>query len=104
MTLPPLPEWTKMDGLGGLVPSEIRVAMRAYGAACAAAERESMIADGWRQCAKGQRTTQFCGQLEAAVAADRERITAMFDAEHEQLQRPQTAAYYARVIRAQEKL
>jgi hypothetical protein len=26
----------------------------------AAAERNRMIADGWRQCAQGQRTTQFC--------------------------------------------
>jgi hypothetical protein len=32
----------------------------------AAAERERMIADGWRQCAKGQKTTQWCAQ-----AADR---------------------------------
>lgn len=31
-----------------------------------------MIADGWRQCAKGQRTTQFCGQLQKAVEAERE--------------------------------
>ena len=40
MTLPPLPEWTRMDDLGGLVPSDIRVSMRAYGEACALAERE----------------------------------------------------------------
>jgi hypothetical protein len=32
----------------------------------AAAERSRMIADGWRQCAQGQRTTQWCAQ-----AADR---------------------------------
>jgi hypothetical protein len=31
-----------------------------------------MIRDGWRQCAEGQKTTQFCGQLEAAVKAERE--------------------------------
>jgi hypothetical protein len=35
-------------------------------------ERINMKIDGWRQCAKGQRTTQFCGQLEVAVAAERE--------------------------------
>jgi hypothetical protein len=39
----PLPEWTKQDDLGGLVPSEIRTSMRAYGAACAAAERARVI-------------------------------------------------------------
>ncbi len=30
----------------------------------AAAERSRMIADGWRQCAQGQKTTQFCGMVE----------------------------------------
>jgi pantothenate kinase-related protein Tda10 len=39
----------------------------------AAAERERMKSEGWRQCAEGQRTTQYCGQLEAAVNAERER-------------------------------
>jgi len=34
---------------------------------------EDMIAEGYRWCAKGQRTTQFCGQLEAAVKAERNR-------------------------------
>ena len=38
----------------------------------AAAERESMTKDGWRRCAVGQRTTQFCGMLEDAVKAERE--------------------------------
>jgi hypothetical protein len=28
--------------------------------------------NGWRQCAVGQKTTQFCGMLEAAVQAERE--------------------------------
>ena len=36
------------------------------------AEREAMQANGWRQCAVGQRTTQFCGQVEQAVVAERE--------------------------------
>lgn len=34
---------------------------------------EQMRAEGWRQCAKGQHTSQFCGQLEAAVLAERQR-------------------------------
>ena len=38
----------------------------------AAAERERMVADGWRQCAVGQSTTQFC--------AEAERIRAMGNA------------------------
>ena len=42
-------------------------------AALVAAEKEQqMLRDGWRQCAKGQRTTQYCGLLDAAVEAERE--------------------------------
>ena len=48
-----------------------------FAALVAAAERINMKIDGWRQCAKGQRTTQFCGQLEVAVAAEREAIKAI---------------------------
>ena len=47
-------------------------ALERFAALVAAAEREKMQQDGWRQCAVGQRTTQFCGQLEQAVAAERE--------------------------------
>jgi hypothetical protein len=43
-----------------------------FAALVAAAERERMKSEGWRQCAKGQRTTQFCGMLEDTVAAERE--------------------------------
>jgi hypothetical protein len=39
----------------------------------AAAERERMITEGYRQCAEGQSTTQYCGLLEAAVKAERTR-------------------------------
>lgn len=40
--------------------------------AIAAAERTRMIADGWRQCAQGQKTSQFCGMVEQARAEERE--------------------------------
>jgi hypothetical protein len=43
-----------------------------FAALVAAAERERMKSEGWRQCAKGQRTTQYCGLLEDAVQAERE--------------------------------
>lgn len=33
---------------------------------------DEMVRLGWRQCAEGQSTTQFCGLLEAAVKAERE--------------------------------
>jgi len=38
-----------------------------FAALVTAAERERMKSEGWRQCAKGQRTTQYCGLLEDAV-------------------------------------
>ena len=48
----------------------------------AAAEKErQMIRDGYRQCANGQRTTQFCGLLDAAVKAEREACAKLFDGE-----------------------
>lgn len=43
-------------------------------------ERSRMIADGWRQCAQGQRTTQWCGAAEAAIAAEREACAKVCDA------------------------
>lgn len=33
---------------------------------------DEMVRLGWRQCAEGQRVTQHCGLLEAAVKAERE--------------------------------
>ena len=33
---------------------------------------KEMIKDGWRQCAKGQHTTQFCGMAEKAREEERE--------------------------------
>ena len=35
----------------------------------AALYEQQMIRDGWRQCAEGQRTTQFCATAEAAIRA-----------------------------------
>jgi hypothetical protein len=43
-----------------------------FAALVAAAERDRMKSEGWRQCAEGQRTTQYCGLLEEAVKAERE--------------------------------
>ena len=41
--------------------------------------KREMIRDGWRQCAKGQRTTQFCALTEEAVRAEREACARMVD-------------------------
>lgn len=43
-----------------------------FAALVATAKEQQMRADGWRHCAQGQRTTQFCGLTEHAIAAERE--------------------------------
>jgi hypothetical protein len=43
-----------------------------FAALVAAAERERMKSEGWRQCAEDQHTTQYCGLLEDSVKAERE--------------------------------
>ncbi len=68
--------------------------------------KREMIRDGWRQCAEGQKTTQFCAQLEAAVAAEREacaKEATAFGREHPvQIQDSirETAKSIAKCIRA----
>lgn len=42
-------------------------------------QHEDMLAEGYRFCAKGQRTTQFCRQLEEAVKAEREACAQVCD-------------------------
>ena len=39
-----------------------------FAALVAAAERTRMISEGWRQCAQGQRTSQWCAQAEDRLA------------------------------------
>ena len=46
----------------------------------AAAVEQHLIDSGYRHCAEGQLTTQFCGQLEAAVKAEREACALVCDA------------------------
>jgi hypothetical protein len=43
-----------------------------FAALVAAAKREHMISDGWRQCAQGQRTSQHCAVAEQARRDERE--------------------------------
>lgn len=45
----------------------------AYSRICAGEDEAEVLAEfGYRRCAVNQRTTQFCGLLEAAVEAERE--------------------------------
>jgi hypothetical protein len=48
----------------------------------AEAERDRMISEGWRQCAEGQSTTQYCGLLEDAVKAEREAWAKMDEVDY----------------------
>ena len=46
---------------------------------------EHLKSQGYRQCAVGQRTTQFCGMVEKAVKAEREacaQIAKQWDIDH----------------------
>ncbi|CAB4139915.1 hypothetical protein UFOVP408_26 [uncultured Caudovirales phage] len=45
----------------------------------AALVEQQLIASGYRKCAAGQRTSQFCGQLEQAVLAEREACAKVCD-------------------------
>lgn len=60
----------------GFQTHELSPSMRDFANRIAYDARQKLLAelqaDGWRQCAKGQHTTQFCGQLEDAVKAERE--------------------------------
>ena len=58
------------------------------------AEREALIADGWRRCAVGQRDTQHCGLVEEARAQERQRIVALI---HEHIVRWQSGEYFGHV-------
>ena len=49
-------------------------------AAFSALIKQHLIQEGYRQCAQGQRTTQFCGLLEAAVRLEREACAQRLDA------------------------
>jgi hypothetical protein len=52
-----------------------------FAALVAAAERNRMIADGWRQCAQGQKTTQHCGMAEQVRAEEREACARVCETE-----------------------
>jgi len=44
-----------------------------FAALVAAAERDRMISEGWRLCAQGQKTSQFCAVAEQVRQKEREK-------------------------------
>lgn len=55
--------------------------------------QELMVKDGWRQCAKGQATTQYCGIAEQARLEEREACAQL--AESMELERPSGSSMYS---------
>jgi hypothetical protein len=55
--------------------------LEVFAALVAAAEREHMISEGWRQCAQGQRTSQHCAVAEQARRDEREACAGLCDSE-----------------------
>ena len=74
-------DFIRADMESGFQTHELSPSMRDFANRIAYDARQKLLAelqaDGWRQCAKGQNTTQFCGQLEAAVLAEREACAAL---------------------------
>ena len=69
-------------GLVGLKQGGVLENFERFAALVAAEKEQQMIRDGWRQCAEGQKTTQYCGLLDAAVKAEREacaKVAESFD-------------------------
>jgi hypothetical protein len=50
-----------------------------FAALVAAAERDRMISEGWRQCAQGQKTSQFCAVAEAIRQEEREKCAKLLE-------------------------
>jgi hypothetical protein len=65
-----------------------------FAALVAAAERNRMIADGWRQCAQGQRTSQHCAVAEQAWEAAYEACARVCDAVAESANKAAVAGQY----------
>ena len=67
------------DGVGYVVRIPNLEKLEHFAALVAAEKEQQMIRDGYRKCASGQRTTQFCGLLDAAVKAEREECAKLCD-------------------------
>jgi hypothetical protein len=52
-----------------------------FAALVAAAKRDDLISEGWRQCAQGQRTSQHCAVAEQARRDEREACAGLCDSE-----------------------
>lgn len=81
MTRDDIIRWARKAGMQGMLTDVVTTfdELERFAALVAAAERDRMIADGWRQCAVGQRTTQFCAEAERIRAEEREACANLCD-------------------------
>jgi hypothetical protein len=86
--------WAREAGIGPVYGYE---SIERFAALVAAEKEQQMIRDGYRKCAEGQRTTQFCGLLDAAVKAEREACSRVCD---ELAARDKLSNYYAIAAKA----
>ena len=54
-------------GLTGLIEADVIGNFERFAALVAAEVERQMTKDGWRKCAEGQSTTQYCAVAEAAL-------------------------------------
>jgi hypothetical protein len=76
-----------------------------FAALVAAAERNRMISEGWRQCAQGQKTSQFCAVAEQVRLEEREACAKVCEDDPSRawdwLGEIRPGGHYAAAIRAQ---
>jgi hypothetical protein len=72
MTRDELLNMASKAGLAVVHFSSTPEAIERFAVLVAAAERDRMISEGWRQCAQGQKTSQFCAVAEQARQKERE--------------------------------
>ena len=64
---------------GGITAATFKPYMEALRQALAQPEQDELLKQGWRQCAVGQRTTQYCGMAEQARLEEREACAEVCD-------------------------
>ncbi|RRN78506.1 hypothetical protein EIM50_13535 [Pseudoxanthomonas sp. SGD-10] len=102
----PLPEWTKRDDLGGLVPSEVRAEMQAYARVNVEHHTEALRAEVERlRRLVQERDTMFCKRLCAGTNADGKPRCLALAEEHARVERLRAeVAEWKRVAAAQAEL
>ena len=70
---------TLKDEIIALTTEAVEKAYQMGLTAGAAAKRDDLISEGWRQCAQGQRTSQHCAVAEQARREEREACAKLIE-------------------------